>query len=293
MKKARQAAELERLRNAALAAKGSRAEKQKERKASVAENDADQQKKAMEEHLAKAEKLRKKLQKSEEKAAKLAAQSTAVKTVVENQKLELRDPDDAETMLRAATIPGTADALPSPAPNTVLGLAYGSDSEEDPGQGANEVKILEEEAESFNTSSSSSIVSSSDSESDLDDASGDSSDSDDAPEAASSRMATSVLPSSATEPPHASTKIPHPCRYAKMRGGCRNGANCRYLHPGEKPPPKEKHEKQDKKKKKGPQVKETPRRKTVYDRMVEQEEQEEHMRALQAIKYLGSVGFFE
>lgn len=102
------------------------------------------------------------------------------------------------------------------------------------------------------------------------------SESDSAPEEASSKT-------------HDPVKVPPPqqerrmCRDFLATGRCKFGKRCRYQHPPPTPgmaPPKE----QGKKEAEG--------RKTLFQRLVEQERDEENRLAMQAIKHLGNVGFF-
>lgn len=119
-------------------------------------------------------------------------------------------------------------------------------------------------------------ASDSESDSSSDSSSSDSeSDSDGAPEEASSK--TDKPPR--VPPPASAQRV---CSAFANTGRCKFGAKCRYrhVHDGTGPQPH------------GPRESGTSKRKSLYQRMVEQEQEEENKLALQAIKHLGSVGFF-
>ncbi|GAB7342522.1 hypothetical protein MBLNU457_g0709t1 [Dothideomycetes sp. NU457] len=104
------------------------------------------------------------------------------------------------------------------------------------------------------------------------------SDDDSAPEEVSSR----VTPYAVV--PDVSAKI---CNTFAATGRCKFGKKCRYQHvrPIGAPEPASRSG-QDR------TADSTPKRKTLFDRMVEQEDDESDLLALQAIKYLGNLGFF-
>ncbi|KAI6806235.1 hypothetical protein KC332_g16570 [Hortaea werneckii] len=110
-------------------------------------------------------------------------------------------------------------------------------------------------------------------------------------------------------PEEASTKAPAPayetdtgvvqlprCRYYAASGYCRDGDSCRFRHelkPGVKPAPQPPVQKQ----KRDPyqpklDYSATAEKKTIYQRLLEQQEEEEDRLALQVIKHLGKTGFF-
>ncbi|GAB1733028.1 hypothetical protein NU195Hw_g9521t1 [Hortaea werneckii] len=110
-------------------------------------------------------------------------------------------------------------------------------------------------------------------------------------------------------PEEASTKAPAPtfdteagavqlprCRYYAASGYCRDGDSCRFRHelkPGVKPAPQPPVQQQ----KRDPyqpklDYSATAEKKTIYQRLLEQQEEEEDRLALQVIKHLGKTGFF-
>lgn len=76
------------------------------------------------------------------------------------------------------------------------------------------------------------------------------------------------------------------CRNFSAPGGCRYGSRCTFEHVGEpgRPLPPRNREKRE--------VKQGRERKTLYQRLVEQEQMAENRLALMAIRYLGDKGFF-
>jgi len=125
-------------------------------------------------------------------------------------------------------------------------------------------------------SSSSSSDSSSD---DDDDDTSSSSDSDSAPEETSARPSSGPA---AISPPSPRTAKPKPiCRAFRDKGHCKYGDKCFRVH--EARPPKKAKTSTD-----------SPHgHKTLYQRLREQEGDEENKLAVQAIKYLGDMGFFK
>ncbi|KAK4988125.1 hypothetical protein LTR50_004147 [Elasticomyces elasticus] len=76
------------------------------------------------------------------------------------------------------------------------------------------------------------------------------------------------------------------CRFFVRTGNCKYGDACKFRHAL---PEKGAKSAREKKKK----TTEPPARKTLFQRLVEQEQEEENRLALQAIKHLGAAGFFE
>ncbi|KAI6839741.1 hypothetical protein KC340_g3451 [Hortaea werneckii] len=87
------------------------------------------------------------------------------------------------------------------------------------------------------------------------------------------------------------------CRYYAASGYCRDGDSCRFRHelkPGVKPAPQPPVQQQ----KRDPyqpklDYSATAEKKTIYQRLMEQQEEEEDRLALQVIKHLGKKGFFD
>ncbi|TKA64155.1 hypothetical protein B0A49_07060 [Cryomyces minteri] len=283
--------------------------KRKERKIRVEQNDNEQRKKAIEKHLIKAEKLRRKLKKSEEKAAR-AAMSLGLPSSLEGgadtvkldghgspwTKLEgdqdqglpvvdegqLQNPSSLNIDTEGAHI---MSIKPEFNEDLFSSLAWNLD------------EAITRTSSTFRFSSflppplapslfdddgGSSDMSISSSSEDPSSESDDSSD-DEAPEEASSRR-------------DGPTRVPPPvrergiCKFFLRTGRCRMGARCHFRH--ELPERSTKSiaiKDQGKDKSKRTEAK----RKTLHQRLVEQEEEEENRLALQVIKQLGDNGFFE
>ncbi|OCL06857.1 hypothetical protein AOQ84DRAFT_68967 [Glonium stellatum] len=248
------------------------------------DNEDEHQKKVLEKQLKKAEKLRKMLQRSEEKAAKAA------------DALAQAHPFYKPTSPSAGGVQGVDDE-PADMQSTMR-----SDEQVHPvttvkATNLNEERqILEDESRKSedmhqrvnlgldydsNTSGSetgvesddSSSTSTSDSESEPDLSSSDINDSDSAPKAESSKLKKPVR----IPPPKAKAQLQRTeasiCSAYKKTGKCRYGRHCKFSHSL------------------GQAGQEQKTRKRLYDRLVEQEQREADMLALQAIKHLGKNGF--
>lgn len=107
-------------------------------------------------------------------------------------------------------------------------------------------------------------------------------------------------------PEETSTKVPMPttdatvaprCKYFAASGYCRDGDVCRFRHelmPGVKPATNPLPATQRRKKRDEPDLdySATAKKKTIYQRLLEQQHEEEDRLALQVIKYLGKAEFF-
>lgn len=153
------------------------------------------------------------------------------------------------------------------------------DNEEDDNDAA--VQQVSDDDDSIVTSDSSSIVSSdSPDESDTD--------SDGPPEESSSKPA-------ATTTSRMETPL---CRYYVASGRCRDGETCRFRH--ELPArgsgyvePAQKPRREPRAAAPPPPLSPTIQRKTIHERLVEQEQEQNDRLALKVIKYLGKSGFFK
>ena len=91
------------------------------------------------------------------------------------------------------------------------------------------------------------------------------------------------------------------CKYFMASGYCRDGDACRFRHelPGRTETTEVRHQhrehagQQDLRNPRPPGVQEQSEKKTIFQRLVEQEQKEEDRLALQVIKYLGMAGFFK
>ncbi|GAB1744137.1 hypothetical protein NU219Hw_g1294t1 [Hortaea werneckii] len=103
-------------------------------------------------------------------------------------------------------------------------------------------------------------------------------------------------PAPAFEAETGAVQLPR-CRYYAASGYCRDGDLCRFRHelkPGVKPAPQPPVPQQ----KRDPyqpklDYSATAEKKTIYQRLLEQQEEEEDRLALQVIKHLGKTGFFD
>lgn len=161
-------------------------------------------------------------------------------------------------------IVGPVESTPAKAePDGNLLLEAGGEDEAGP--------AMSEES-SGESSSESSSDSSSDSDSD-----------DDAPE---------EITSKATAPQEI-TSQKRPCRYFAASGYCRDGDACRFRHDLSAQTQKEQRVPQQPLQRPRDQISDPTAKKGIFERLKEQEEQEEDRLALQVIKYLGKAGFFE
>ncbi|KAL2352316.1 hypothetical protein BJ546DRAFT_1064593 [Cryomyces antarcticus] len=283
--------------------------KRKERKTKVEQNDNEQRKKAIEKHLIKAEKLRRKLKKSEEKAAR-AAMSLGSPSSLEGGADTVKLDDHGSPWIK---LEGDQD---QGLPCVDEGQLQNPSSLNIDTEGAHIMTIKPEFNEDLFSSSAwnldeaitrtsstfrfssflphppaprlfddddgSSDMSISSSSEDPSSESDDSSD-DEAPEEASSRR-------------NGPTRVPPPvrergiCKFFLRMGRCRIGARCHFRHElPERSTKSTANKDQGRDKSKRTEGK----RKTLHQRLLEQEEEEENRLALQVIKQLGDNGFFE
>ena len=94
-----------------------------------------------------------------------------------------------------------------------------------------------------------------------------------------------------------SDKEAYMCKYFTASGYCRNGSNCRFKH--EQPQQRSQDQSHAQRRDQGSRVPQTrsldtgTERKSIFQRLVEQEQNGEDRLALQVIKYLGKAGFFK
>lgn len=265
--------------------------------------DGDKQKQRLERHQAKAEKLRKKLQKSEEKAAKLAAAAAAGShhvTSTPYQNVAVLPSDVPAEASVGAEGPGSADPVVSStqtissSPSSLITrvvsqpskLALGYSSSEDAGS-------IDDNGDSSDTSMSTSSDSS---------LSSDSSDDSSSPEEQSSKGQERPI---RVPPLDRTAKMSVPDRLKAVsayrdkgygnqylsKGLCsRKSCNYRHEYPLDFPqallPPNK-----IRPKKVTEQHKEEKGRVRLFDRLMQQEKEQESMLILQAIKRLGASGF--
>ncbi|KAF4552322.1 Hypothetical protein D9617_10g073030 [Elsinoe fawcettii] len=119
-------------------------------------------------------------------------------------------------------------------------------------------------------------------QSDAESSSDDESDSDDGDSSGPDMQSSKTMPPEQAPPP---TKAPkRPCHFFQAGGRCRYGRNCQFEHVRDESvqskAPKEKRPKADK----------DGQKKTLYQRLIEQQQEAEDKLALQAIRYLGNLG---
>lgn len=107
----------------------------------------------------------------------------------------------------------------------------------------------------------------------------------------------------ASKPPAAATPVSQKplCRHFAASGYCRDGDVCRFKHErqsetlvAQEQRPRPQHmEPQITRTSRPPALQQSSEKKSIFQRLVEQEQNEEDRLALQVIKYLGKLGFFE
>lgn len=283
-------------------------------------NADDKTKKALERHLAKAEKLRKKLEKSQARADKAAAalgvatQSghASVEKVPQSHDNEVEVLNTTSSFegeaIKIGTVIEEAPVLPKAIVDTVTVSeeplealeaaldaslnAAGTESEALM-TGSEELKGREDSATKVSEALSVSSDSASDSDSELssDSDSDNDSSSDSSPEETSTKAAGPVR-----VPPPKRESNARVCRYFLAKGRCTMGDRCKFKHElpdrGAGTKAANAANASEAKKEKQSTGKEKPR-KTLFQALVEQEQAEENKLVLKAIKYLGQTGILQ